>query len=68
MRFGRVDVVVASDVVVVAENPYRRERFGSVELLVLTNLDHLLLLFQIFLLVNKTSYLNEGVHCTELSL
>jgi hypothetical protein len=44
-EIGRVVVVVAADVVVVAGNPYRRERLGTVELLVLTSLDYLLLLF-----------------------
>jgi hypothetical protein len=47
MRLGHGDALVAaSDVLVVAGNPYRRGRLGTVELLVLTSLDHLLLILE----------------------
>jgi hypothetical protein len=49
-----------------AGNPYRRGRLKAIDLLLLTNPDQLLLTLEIFLFIfNKTSYLDEEVHCTE---
>ncbi len=41
---------------------------STIDLLVLTSLDQLLLILKTFLLFSKTSYINEEVNCTELSL
>jgi hypothetical protein len=41
---------------------------STVDLLVLSSLDQLLLILKTFLLFSKTSFINEEVKCTELSL
>jgi len=48
---------------------YLRGRFDTVDLLVLTSLDQLLLIMKILstYLFYKTSYLNEEVNCTKPS-
>jgi hypothetical protein len=43
---------------------YWRGRLSTVDLLVLTSLDQLLLIMQTLLSFNKTSFLNEELHCT----
>ncbi len=42
-------------------------RISTIDLLVLTNLDQLILVLNIFFLFYKTSYLNKEVNCTEPS-
>jgi hypothetical protein len=49
-------------------NPYRRGRLSTVDLLVPTSLDHMLLILRTLFTFYKTSYLNEEVKCTEHSL
>jgi len=47
--------------------PCWRGTLSTVDLLVLTNLDQLLLIMQALFIFNKTSCLNEEVKCTEIS-
>ncbi len=46
-------------------NTYRKGRFCTIDLLQLTTLDQMLLMFQILITFYKTSYLDEEVNCIE---
>ncbi len=50
-----------------AENHWWKGRISTVDLLVLTSSDHLILFQKYFFLYCKTSCINEEVNCTELS-
>jgi hypothetical protein len=46
-------------------NPYSRGRLSTIDLLVQTNLDHLIVLMKILFTFFYKKYLNEEVNCTE---